>query len=283
MVFVQNQSRNGHIVVAFGQVEVEKFIDLVNFEACRKDVFAAFEPLGDVVRVVVLVLDVAKDFLDDVLKRNDAARAAELIDDDRQRLLLREENLHQFLRHHRFGNEGNVDDRFAPVGRVSEHFRRVDVALDMVDVVVIDEDFRVAALDEFLAQFVGGAVVSDGDDFRARNHAVADARFAEIEGVLEDFDLVVDVVVVLCAVDAGMDEIVEIDSRKFAFLDLLVHPNPENPKENLRQKRGKFAHGPQQNVAQIGGHGEEVQQSVGIAFEERFRQKFAREKHDEGR
>ena len=140
-----------------------------------------------------------------------------------------------------------------------------------------------AALDEFLAQFVGGAVVSDGDYFRARNHTVADARFAEIEGVLEDFYLVVDVVVVLRAVDAGMDEIVEIDSRKFAFLDLLVHPNPENSEENLRQKRGKFAHGPQQHVAQIGGHGEEVQQSVGIAFEERFRQKFAREKHDEGR
>jgi len=80
-----------------------------------------------------------------------------------------------------------------------------------------------------------------------------------------------------------MDEVVEVHTRKFAFFDLFVHPNPENSEENLRQKRGKFADGPQQHVAQIGGHGEEGQKSVRIAFEKRFRQKFAREQHDEGR
>ena len=150
----------------------------------------------------------------------------------------------------------------------------------MVDVVVIDEDFRMAALDEFLSQVVGGAVVGHSYDFRAWNHAVAHARLAEIEGVLEDFHLVFNLVVVAGVANARLHEVVEVHFRKFALYHVLVHLDAEDAQAELREERGNLAHGPQKHVAQIGGHGEEGQQAVRIALEECFREKFAREEHD---
>ena len=88
LIFVQYQSANGHVFIAFGQVKVELFVYLVNLQASGKQVFVVAKFLGHKVRVVVLVLDVAEYLLHNVFQRNDAAGSAELIDDDGKTLLL---------------------------------------------------------------------------------------------------------------------------------------------------------------------------------------------------
>lgn len=74
----------------------------------------------------------------------------------------------------------------------AEEFEGVDVADNVVDVLLVDEDLGVAALDKLLLQLVGRAVVGDGIDFRARHHAVADLEVGEVKGILEDLHLVID-------------------------------------------------------------------------------------------
>ena len=70
----------------------------------------------------MFVLYVAGNLLDDVFQRDDAAGASELIDHHAQRLLLLQEDVHQFACSHRFRHVGHFADMLRDVGNVLEQF-----------------------------------------------------------------------------------------------------------------------------------------------------------------
>ena len=60
-----------------------------------------------------------------------------------------------------------------PLGSVAEQLERVDVAYNVVDVIAVNDNLGVAALDEFLLEFLNAAVYAYGIDFGTWHHAVA--------------------------------------------------------------------------------------------------------------
>ena len=82
LVFVQDESANGHVVVALGQVKVEALVDFLDFHSSR-ELIARFVdlPCSEAV-AVVFVFDFAKYFLYQVFKGDHSAGAAKLIDND---------------------------------------------------------------------------------------------------------------------------------------------------------------------------------------------------------
>ena len=85
-----------------------------------------------------------------------------------------------------------------PLVGITKQFGGVYVANNVVDVFLIDDEFRVSAFDKLLSKLVDGAIVEVYRiDFGSRNHAIAHLGISKFQGVLKDFHLVVDVVFVL--------------------------------------------------------------------------------------
>ena len=57
LVLMKYESADGHILVAFRQIEVKHLIDIVNFKASRKEIVAVLEFLCYVVGGLILFQD----------------------------------------------------------------------------------------------------------------------------------------------------------------------------------------------------------------------------------
>ena len=95
----------------------------------------------------------------------------------------------------------------------------------MVDVTLEDDYLAVSTLYKTLLKLVKGTVICiDGIDFSTWYHAVTNLGIREVKGVLEYLNLIVDVVIVLGIIYAGLYQVVEIDFGKctcFLFLSNL--------------------------------------------------------------
>ena len=78
----------------------------------------------------------------------------------------------------------------------------MDIANDVVDVFVVDDNLAVAALYETLLELVNAAGVFNGVNLRSGHHTVADLRLREIECVLEYLYLLFNIVVTPGVVNA---------------------------------------------------------------------------------
>ena len=132
---MENESADGHVIVAFGKVEGEHFVHLLYFESCREYVFTAVGFLCHVVVAVVFVFDVAENFFYNIFKGDETAGASKLVDDDGQGAFLLKEDVHEFLGGHGLGYERKGADVFFPLCGVVKHFRRMDISHHMVDIV----------------------------------------------------------------------------------------------------------------------------------------------------
>ena len=110
-----------------------------------------------------------------------------------------------------------------PLGSVAEYLKRVDVAHDVVYVVAVHDNLRVAALDELLLQLLDTAVDAHGVNLSTGHHAIAHADIRELERVLENLHLIVNVLVVLGIVYAGVYQVVEVYLGKSLIVVLLFH------------------------------------------------------------
>jgi hypothetical protein len=108
-------------------------------------------------------------------------------------------------------------------GRIAEEFRAVDIADDVVDILFVDNDFRVSALYEFLAELIERGIGLYSLNFGSRHHAVAHLCVGEVECILEDLHLVIDIRVFLCIIDTRLHQVVEVNLREAFVLSLLVH------------------------------------------------------------
>ena len=152
----------------------------------------------------------------------------------------------------------------------------------MVDVALVDDNLRVAALYELLHQFVDGAVVDvNGVHLSTRHHTVAHLAVGEVEGVLEYLHLLVNLLVAMCILDARLHEIVEVYLREAFVVGFRLHAYAHNAQQALRHKRREAAYRPQEDVEKIGWHGEYGQQAVGVVLEQNLGQELSCEKNDE--
>ena len=78
-VRIQNQASKRHVVLAFGQIQVEHFVHFVYLQPGRQQVFVVASLLGDVFQAVVLVLYLTEYLLHDVFQGNDSAGSSELV------------------------------------------------------------------------------------------------------------------------------------------------------------------------------------------------------------
>ena len=100
----------------------------------------------------------------------------------------------------------------------------MDVADDMVDVVLIYDNLRESALYKLVAEFIHCAVLHIHRlNLGAWHHAIPHLGVAEVEGVVEDLHLGGYLLVVLGVVDTALHEIVEIHTGKACSLLLLFH------------------------------------------------------------
>ena len=153
------------------------------------------------VGVIMLILDLTRYLLHDILKGHQATGSAEFIDDYGQRPFLLHQLFHQFrglhgLRHktdlpHEISNQPGV------LGMIQlEHVRGMDVADDMVNILVVDHNLAMATLHENLLQLFYRGSILNGINLRAGNHTVADLGLRKLEGILEDLHLLADILII---------------------------------------------------------------------------------------
>ena len=153
------------------------------------------DEIGDFL-LVMLVLDLANDFLDHVLDRHQSLGAAELVDDDRQMHPSGPHPRHQLEHSHRFGHEERrpkqrrhrpVDRRIA---RRDEHVLDMDHAHDMVERPGINRQSAVPRLGEGRRHVIECDGIGDGDDVAARHRYLACRAVAEAQQVAQHLPLV---------------------------------------------------------------------------------------------
>ena len=150
----------------------------------------------------------------------------------------------------------------------------------MVDILVIDDNLTVTALDEDLTEGLEGGGIFDGIDLGTGHHAVAHLRLGEVEGVLEDTYLLTDLVFIAGTVDAGLHEVVEIDLRELVFLVVTTHADAEEAEQALGQQGGQAGYRIEDDIAHVGRNGEDGEQGVGVILKDGLRQELTREEHD---
>ena len=142
---------------------------------------------------VVLVLDVADQFLDDVFERHHSGGPAVLVDDDGHLGGVRSKFGEHDTQPGRFGHGQDLaHQRRHRRGLVlrtgnAEEVLRVNDAVDPV-VVVDHRESRMRRRHE-VAQIGGGRIGVDGDDTVPRHHRVGCFEFTEIDGALEQLRL----------------------------------------------------------------------------------------------
>ena len=278
---MQQQPPDRHVVVALRQIKIEHLVDLVYLQPGRKDIFVVGNLLGNVFRVVVLILDISEDFLDNILQRNDTAGTAKLIHDDAEAFLLLQKHLHEFLCRHRLRNERHLADVVLPVFGRPEHLGRMDIPFDMVNILFIDDDLGVPALNEHLLQLFQRTVLFDCIDLRTRHHTVAHLRVLEIQRILKDLHLIFNIIFILRILDRTLHKIVQVDLRERAVILFLIHLHPHHAQENTCKECGKATDRPQNDEKEISQRSEEGQQPVGIALEQRLRQELTGKEDDQ--
>ena len=138
---VEEVPGQGVVLVVFGDVEVEFFVEALDLGSAGNFVVAVGEAAVVEALAVVLVFNLAEDFFDEVFEGDESGGAAEFVDYDGHGLLLCEHALHDGVGEHALRGEQDGLDACAPVGVGVEEFGDVYVADDVVDVLAVNDDF----------------------------------------------------------------------------------------------------------------------------------------------
>ena len=119
----------------------------------------------------------------------------------------------------------------------------MNIAHHMVDVALVYDNLRIAALYKHLLQLLQVAGIHVyGIYFGTRNHAVAHLGIWEVKSVLEYIHLVVDIFFILCIIDARLHKIVEVYLCESLVVGLFLHFYANHSKKHLRQESREFAY-----------------------------------------
>ena len=109
---------------------------------------------------------------------------------------------------HGFRHDRELADIIFPCFRITEHFRRVDITDDMIQIIPEYDDLADTAFYEAIHQFIDRCLVWNGYDFGSRHHAVADFHIREVKRILENLDIRIYLFLFILLIDAALDEIV---------------------------------------------------------------------------
>ena len=158
--------------------------------------------------------------------------------------------MHELLGVHGFRDEWRFPDVLGPVfsGLQTEHFGRMNVALNVVNVFVVDHYLRMAGFHKLVLKFAQWCLVIHCLHFGTGNNAVAHLHTTEIERILENLDFVFNVLFILNVVNVALYQIVEVYLGENPFLGLTFHFHAKKSEDALAERTGKLAYGPQYNV-----------------------------------
>ena len=172
--------------------------------------------------LVILVVDLADNLLQDVLQRDQSARAAILIDDDGHVDVVLLEVAQEVVDHLGLGHEVGRTDETLPakalgLGEMGQQVLDIEDATDVVLVVLIDGDARIVVVNDTLEHVLVAAVDWEIDDILARGHDLLGRFVAEADDALEHALLVLDIVLV-----GELQRLLQLIDRELAAL-LLDH------------------------------------------------------------
>ena len=134
---------------------------------------------------VALVLDLAHDLLENVLQRDDAGRAAELVDHDREMARAPLEVAQLAVERLALGHEGGGADERLPGRAVAaaggQDVLGVDHARDRVGMAVVDQQPGVLGAPERRGDLLAVGRRVDGDDVDAGRHHLGHGRVGQRE------------------------------------------------------------------------------------------------------
>ena len=216
----------------------------------------------------MLVLNLTEDFLHNVFQRNDSTSTSKLINDHGKRLLLLQEHLHKFAGSHRFGHKRHLLNVLQPFFRLTEHLRGMDIARDVVNILMIDNNLRLSAIHKDGHQVIQRTVVLYGLNLRSGYHTVAHLSVGKVQSILENLHFLVDIVLILSIINTRLHQIVEVHFRKCIVVFLLLYLKAKDAEDNPGKHRTETRNGPKHHIAEIGRYSKDSKQPVWIALEE---------------
>ena len=136
-----------------------------------------------------------------------------------------------------------------PFHRIMEEFRAMDIADDMIYILLIYNDFRVTAFYEFLTQFLQRRILLYCLDFCTWNHTVTYFGIAEVERILKYLDFIINFIFIGSIINARLNQIVKIHLGKALISRFSIHLHAHQAKQNLTQEGTKLAYRPQNHIA----------------------------------
>ena len=143
----------------------------------------------------MLILDLADDFLDQILDRNQPVGARIFVDDDRKVRALRAhfgeqvEHAHRLRHIERLAQQVEQRRRRAPFGEHGKHVLDVDHPDDLVERFAVDRQAAVPRVGKDGDDFLETGALRDRDDLAARHRHIIDRLLAEVEQVAQHLAL----------------------------------------------------------------------------------------------
>src|SRR5690606_19631918 len=263
--------------------QVVFFREIVQLQAPGKDELVARDLLFDIFLHIVLVVDIAENLLEHIFHRNDARRSAELVDHPGDALALLREAVHQVYRAHRLRHCRDRMQHLPDGLRPAVQVQVVEVAEDVVDRPVVDNDLRQLRFDELLPHIRDRGADINRLDLIARDHAHADADIHEVERILKPLRIeVVALVLVPVPVQALLHEVLQVHPVEYglmlpyADIEQVLKNEFGHRDEQLRQGKQEVIHY-QHRQREYGKH------LLRLRAKDGFRQEFGEYENDDRR
>ena len=157
----------------------------------------------------------------------------------------------------------------------------MDVPDDVVDVAPVDDHLAQSCLLEAPVEFIQTRSGIEGDDFISWHETVPGLERREVEGVLQDLQLIVQSGFLLLSVKSlieAPDEMVEVDGPEAVVRPVLLLA----PEEQATEGEDDHGRWQQEGVDDDERNGQDAEPQVRCAMEETLGQEFCRDQDDHG-
>ena len=126
---------------------------------------------------------------------------------------------------HRFGHNGYFLDIISPVRRISEHFRRMNIANYVIYIPIVHNNFGDTRLHKHVLQVFERGRHIHCHHFRTGNNTVAYFYIREINRILKDFNLRIQHILISSILYTPQHEIIQKDFAECLIGRFLIYPH----------------------------------------------------------
>ena len=205
--------------------QVHDLTDIVEHGPALENIATVIEAAIGGFFVVELIADVADDLFEDIFERDDAAGAAEFVDDNGKMDLLLLEFLQEVFDQLVFVYEVDRPDKGMPVKAIglaegTDEVAALDGASELVEAAFIHGQAGVVQVLYFLLQLAEAEVIADAANIQAGPHDLPDGDAAELDDAFEDISFIFGGFVPDGLIDL-VAKLLELLSRLFATKEAL--------------------------------------------------------------